>query len=328
MVREWRLRSPALHAQLVALGGDAGYNGVQRAAMAPRGDEPIMSCPNCGVQTPEQASQCPACGVPLAARPATPAWDAPTPESAEAGSTPWGQASGRDPAGSPPGAPWGTPGTPPGPPPSDPPWSASPGAGGGGPAWGSGSGGAGSGPAWGSGSGPAWGSGGGPGAPWGAPGGGPGAPWGAPGGGQPYAPYPPGWSDQRPESPGALAGWWQRVGATVIDGLITAVISLVVLGAGRGAYYAASLLITLVYTTTFLVARGQTVGMMAVGTRVVQAQTGARLTIGPALARWFVEELLAITIIGGLLDILWPLWDSRNQTLHDKVANSLVVRTR
>ena len=322
-----------LRARLVAPGGDAGYNGVQRAAMAPRGDEPIMSCPNCGVQTPEQASQCPACGVPLAvARPATPAWDAPTPESGEAGSTPWGQASGRDPAGSAPGAPWGTPGTPPeaqpsGPPPSDPPWSASPGAAGG-PAWGSGAGGAGSGPEWGSGSGPAWGSGSGGGGPaWGS-GGGPGAPWGAPGAGQPYAPYPPGWSDQRPESSGALAGWWQRVGATVIDGLITAVISLIALGGGRGAYYAASFLITLVYTTVLLVARGQTVGMMAVGTRVVQAQTGARLTVGPAVARWFVEELLAVTIIGGLLDILWPLWDSRNQTLHDKVANSLVVRTR
>jgi hypothetical protein len=29
---------------------------------------------------------------------------------------------------------------------------------------------------------------------------------------------------------------------------------------------------------------------------------------------------------GALLDYLWPLWDGRNQTLHDKVANSIVVR--
>jgi uncharacterized RDD family membrane protein YckC len=27
-----------------------------------------------------------------------------------------------------------------------------------------------------------------------------------------------------------------------------------------------------------------------------------------------------------LLDLLWPLWDERNQTLHDKIVKSYVVR--
>ena len=28
-----------------------------------------------------------------------------------------------------------------------------------------------------------------------------------------------------------------------------------------------------------------------------------------------------------LLDGLWPLWDDRNQALHDKVANTFVIDT-
>ena len=28
-----------------------------------------------------------------------------------------------------------------------------------------------------------------------------------------------------------------------------------------------------------------------------------------------------------LLDVLWPLWDDRNQTLHDKVVSSIAVRS-
>jgi uncharacterized RDD family membrane protein YckC len=38
--------------------------------------------------------------------------------------------------------------------------------------------------------------------------------------------------------------------------------------------------------------------------------------------------LLSIVTIPILLSYLWPLWDTRNQTLHDKMANTIVVRTR
>jgi len=33
---------------------------------------------------------------------------------------------------------------------------------------------------------------------------------------------------------------------------------------------------------------------------------------------WFVVPLL--------LSVLWPIWDSRNQTLVDKIASTLVLR--
>ena len=36
--------------------------------------------------------------------------------------------------------------------------------------------------------------------------------------------------------------------------------------------------------------------------------------------------LSAISHIGLLLDVLWPLWDDRNQALHDKPASTVVIR--
>jgi uncharacterized RDD family membrane protein YckC len=76
------------------------------------------------------------------------------------------------------------------------------------------------------------------------------------------------------------------------------------------------------------VPRGQTVGNMAVATRTVDANTGGPIGFGRAAIRSVVLLVLQVTIIGGILDILWPLWDRQNQTIHDKTANSLVIRTR
>jgi uncharacterized RDD family membrane protein YckC len=37
---------------------------------------------------------------------------------------------------------------------------------------------------------------------------------------------------------------------------------------------------------------------------------------------------IAATVTGGLsflADVLWPLWDERNQTLHDKIVSTYVI---
>ena len=36
--------------------------------------------------------------------------------------------------------------------------------------------------------------------------------------------------------------------------------------------------------------------------------------------------LTLVPFVGSLLDLLWPLWDPRNQTLHDKAAGTVVLR--
>jgi uncharacterized RDD family membrane protein YckC len=59
------------------------------------------------------------------------------------------------------------------------------------------------------------------------------------------------------------------------------------------------------------------------------------LGYGRALARAVVEGVfrlieLLFVILGliWLLDMLFPLWDAKRQTLHDKVAGSVVLRLR
>ena len=56
---------------------------------------------------------------------------------------------------------------------------------------------------------------------------------------------------------------------------------------------------------------------------------------GAAFGRSLMEQILrligVVSIVLGLpwlLDMLWPLWDARNQTLHDKVAKTVVIRAR
>ena len=87
-------------------------------------------------------------------------------------------------------------------------------------------------------------------------------------------------------------------------------------------------LITLLYGAILCgSARGQTVGMMAVGARAVNEQTGQSIGFGMALWRAFFEYLLfLVCIIPWVVDMLWPAWDSRNQTLHDKVAKTVVIK--
>ena len=82
-------------------------------------------------------------------------------------------------------------------------------------------------------------------------------------------------------------------------------------------------------------ARGQTVGMMAVGVRAVRDETLGVLGYGRALARAGSEGVLRLInllffLLGlvWILDMLFPLWDKKRQTLHDKVAGSVVLRVR
>jgi uncharacterized RDD family membrane protein YckC len=58
--------------------------------------------------------------------------------------------------------------------------------------------------------------------------------------------------------------------------------------------------------------------------KVVDAQ-GQRLTFGTAFIRLLVQAGLSLIWIGSILDSLWPLWDERRQTLHDKAVSSYVI---
>lgn len=84
-----------------------------------------------------------------------------------------------------------------------------------------------------------------------------------------------------------------------------------------------------IYDTFFVGSRGRTPGKQLLRIKVVDA-ADRRTAIGfrRAFSRWLFTSLLwALFTVPGVIDNLWPLRDSRRQTLHDKVARSVVVRT-
>jgi uncharacterized RDD family membrane protein YckC len=88
-------------------------------------------------------------------------------------------------------------------------------------------------------------------------------------------------------------------------------------------------LLVIIYTTAFTgSSRGQTIGMMVVRAKAVDAVTGAPIGHARALARVLFEYLMVILLFAPwAIDMLFPLWDARRQTLHDKVTNTVVIRT-
>jgi uncharacterized RDD family membrane protein YckC len=72
--------------------------------------------------------------------------------------------------------------------------------------------------------------------------------------------------------------------------------------------------------------RGQTLGKRVTRIAVKDEKSLGRLSLGRALGRAYLTALLWWAFyIGGVLDGLWPLWDSKNQALHDKAVGSVVV---
>jgi uncharacterized RDD family membrane protein YckC len=102
-------------------------------------------------------------------------------------------------------------------------------------------------------------------------------------------------------------------------------------GAGV-AVIVVSLLAAVIFTVGYHLLHGgeagQTLGKRAVAIQVRDAQTGGPISYARALGR-YLAEIFAWLILPILVfvDLLWPLWDDRLQTLHDKAVDTVVVRT-
>ncbi|MGV9596188.1 RDD family protein [Streptosporangium sandarakinum] len=181
--------------------------------------------------------------------------------------------------------------------------------------------------------------------------------------------YTPQWDGgHAPGVSAPLAEWWQRLVARLIDGLILAIptfiVTLVLTGllvtapsfnmetgeysVGSGTFLATFLiglvggLIYFVYEFLMLKAKGQTVGKMAMGIKVVPvggASQAEGLPSNKAMSRagvlWGPSILRGIPLVGfiigifSLVNVLWQLWDKPlHQCLHDKAAATTVVKTR
>jgi uncharacterized RDD family membrane protein YckC len=152
-----------------------------------------------------------------------------------------------------------------------------------------------------------------------------------------------------------LAGWWSRVGAQIIDGIIIGVGALILflpIGAVAGVGFAddsdASIaaaiiglllwvvcvaVIALLYAPAMMArTNGKTLGRMVMNIRVVRT-SGETVTFGWAMLREVAVKAIGFgiagTLTGGianLLDVLWPLWDEENRALHDFIVQSRVVK--
>jgi uncharacterized RDD family membrane protein YckC len=89
-------------------------------------------------------------------------------------------------------------------------------------------------------------------------------------------------------------------------------------------------IIVVVYGTVMCGSRrGQTLGMMVAGTRAVRASTGEPIGYLAALWRAVFEWVLVVLLfLPWVIDVLFPIWDPRKQTLHDKVSGTVVVQRR
>jgi uncharacterized RDD family membrane protein YckC len=182
-----------------------------------------------------------------------------------------------------------------------------------------------------------------------------------------YHAYPPSvapWQDVAPVAGARLASfgaplarWWQRVGAMVLDLLIVGIPLFIVnailnaaFGTDRvvklfnGTYetqrtiqgpghvvilIATAAIVGLYYSILNGTRTGQTVGNRAPGIAVRDATTGEPIGFKRGLLRWFIRFVLYLALLlPGILNDLFPLWDSRNQTIADKAARSVVIRLK
>ena len=158
----------------------------------------------------------------------------------------------------------------------------------------------------------------------------------------------------------ALAGFLWRVVAYVIDIIILGIVATFPLRAIGVTSYAATfinIVIVFLYAVLFLIyMNGQTLGMRVTHIRCVDEKSRSRLSSQQAIMRtglYCVLDVLGslyhytrylhpdahekmlnsrhlsiviILFLPVLIDLLWPLWDKKNQTLHDKFAKTVVVR--
>jgi uncharacterized RDD family membrane protein YckC len=87
--------------------------------------------------------------------------------------------------------------------------------------------------------------------------------------------------------------------------------------------YLALLVVSILYYVV-LWSRGGTIGQRLLKLRVVDATTGANISMGKAFLRYIG---LIIAAIPCYLGLLWVIWDPRKQGWHDKIAGTVVTHT-
>jgi uncharacterized RDD family membrane protein YckC len=130
------------------------------------------------------------------------------------------------------------------------------------------------------------------------------------------------------------AGWWNRFGGTLVDGLVIGLPYGLLLGIGsamRNAAGATLAVLGILYAVAMVLYQiyregttGQTIGKGAVNIRLVREADGQPLGFGMAFVRRIAHFLDSVACYVGWL---WPAWDAKKQTFADKVCNTVVIKS-
>jgi uncharacterized RDD family membrane protein YckC len=133
-------------------------------------------------------------------------------------------------------------------------------------------------------------------------------------------------------------GFWARVGATIIDTVLVVAICFPLVTWIYGKEYCRSTalvqgpadflinwVLPAVAVLLFWIYRQATPGKMAIGARIVDARTGARPGNGQLVGRYFAYY---VSILPLMIGFVWVAFDPRKQGWHDKLANTVVVRSK
>lgn len=138
----------------------------------------------------------------------------------------------------------------------------------------------------------------------------------------PATPEQPAWAAQGPSGPRASFG--RRFVAYLIDVILLGIVGGVLVAIfGTGIGYGIDLLVGIAYFGYLEGGpKGQTLGKMALGIRVIDFSSGGPIGYGRGVVRYIGRLLSGIVC---LLGYLWMLWDKEKQTWHDKIATTVVV---
>ena len=135
------------------------------------------------------------------------------------------------------------------------------------------------------------------------------------------------------------AGFWIRVGAALIDSVIVVAVTFPLLlwiygwsyfGDGTAVIAGPSdFLISWVGPAVAVIAfwlyKQATPGKMVLSLRVVDAETGNTMSVGQSIGRYLGYF---VSIIPLCLGLIWVAFDRRKQGWHDKLAGTVVIRSK
>jgi uncharacterized RDD family membrane protein YckC len=133
-------------------------------------------------------------------------------------------------------------------------------------------------------------------------------------------------------------GFWARVGASLIDSILMAIILVPfarLFGVGMDIESAlrfdspANIMVNgilpAIAVILFWMYRQATPGKMLIGAKIVDEKTLGKPSTGQLIGRYFAYYLSTIVL---LLGFIWVGFDARKQGWHDKLAGTLVIKAR